>query len=159
MPENKKTPRTEALRKALDNKPKVVQPSAPPLHPKAKVAAAATPTLPKKQNPRSAAARDARSKERGRVPLYTTWSLEWMGDRVEGQMQLWDATGELVTSFSHKAEGVFRLLEELDIRFWNWFVKDATDDQKKRLGFAPNPPVPAPFVDPSAAAGTDAASP
>lgn len=114
----------------------------------------------KKQNPRSAKARDERAKRRGRLPKGVTLSVEWDGLEANcwhGEMTLWGPTaintGEPVKTFQHKADGLFRLCEELDIMFWNWLSSPGDEDIKAKLVFAPEPPVPEKFVNPEASAG------
>ncbi len=99
-----------------------------------KVAAAAT---PKKVNPRSAAARDARAKQRGRMPVGTTDGAEWDGKTWAGFIKVYWSNGNVMHQILHSADGRFRLAEELDIAFWEWYAKTADDKQKAGLTFAP----------------------
>lgn len=168
MAESKKTPRTDQLRQALANRPK------PAPKPHAPVAAAATPK-PKKANPRSAKARDERANVRGRLPICTFSSQHWDGENYTGVLVVnepppgveafgdivndkeWDQATKprRVKAFHHKADGLFRLMEELDIMFWEWYAKESTSEERKRLKFAQNPPAPAPFPRPSTSGGTE----
>lgn len=120
------------------------------------VAAAATPKKPKKEkdNPRSYKARDARSKTRGRLPVNATVTAVWMGSEWRGGLDIYKENDELIKRIRHQAEGLFRLMEELDIMFWEWFAKEASAEEKARLVFAPHPPEPAPWPDPSSPEGT-----
>lgn len=103
-----------------------------------KVAAAAT---PKKPNPRSAEARDARAKSRGRLPINAFGNWFWDGKSFSGELKiqtLFDAAEpRMIKLFSHTADGQFRLMEELDIMFWEWYAKKATVEDKAQLVFAP----------------------
>lgn len=177
MAEKKPTPKTEALKKALANR----QPK-PPAAKKAPVAAAAT--RPKAENPRSAKARDARRERRGRLPQGTQVWAEWDGKEYVGKLYAVGpapknaiyATGGTVLGvvypaaqieylptpvkeFIHKADGLFRLMEELDVMFWNWLAAPGDEEIKARLVFAPRPPAPEPWPSPEAGAGTGAAAP
>lgn len=103
----------------------------------------------KKVNPRSAAARDARAKARGRLPENTFiatffangfWNADmrfgFTGDMTEhvGQREAMIHM-ERCKKLTHKADGLFRCLEELDIMFWEWFAAPGDEDVKKRLVF------------------------
>lgn len=132
------------------------------------VAAAATPKK-KKNNYRTAKARDLRTKSRGRMPVNTELWSAWDGNKWVGKLYVrtvppgvgnsedivndmeWEeaVVPKKVKEFNHEADGLFRLMEELDIMFWEWLAKEATADQKARLVFAPDPPVPAPWPNPS----------
>jgi hypothetical protein len=148
MSGQKKPTRTEQMRVAIANGKK------------AKVAAAPTPPWvkatpvpdasnePKKErsfNHRTAKARDARAKARGRLPVKTNLraafnGVEWFGELfVDGDAGLW------VKTFAHKADGLFRLMEELDIMFWDWFTR-APKEEKERLTFVTDPPPPQPWT-------------
>lgn len=142
----KNTPKTNALRKALADRP-----AAKP------VAAAATqPAKKAKPNPRTAKARDERAKARGRLPLWTQVDAVWNGTCYVGRLIVFEEVKttplqvkletNLVKSFRHTADGLFRLMEELDVMFWNWFAT-ATEAERARLHFAPDPPKPQPWVD------------
>jgi hypothetical protein len=97
----------------------------PPPKP-AKVAAAATPAA-KKPNPRSAAARDARAKARGRLPVNTVVAGEWRGDQYYGTFTLYCPRATRLKVFSHYADGLFRLMEEMDVMFWDWMAHPEID--------------------------------
>lgn len=162
MAEPNKISKLEAMRKAIQEKPRT-QPDRPPQSNKTgKVAAAVTPAGPKKPrriNPRSAPARDLRAKTRGRLPDYTTFDAEWNGKEWSGELAVWVRLPYinervLEMSFIGTADGLFRLAEELDIKFWEWYAKEATDEQKTRLVFAPESPAPAPYQSPSRPDGT-----
>lgn len=92
----------------------------------ARVAAAA-----KKSNPRTAEARDARAKARGRLPC--GWGVEahWNGKEWVGQARVQYETGSLAPmvawEFTHKSDGLFRLMEEIDVEFWQWAASHPED--------------------------------
>lgn len=120
------------------------------------LAAAATTTSWK--NKRSAKARDARAKARGRLPNATVVTFQWGGAAWNGDMRLFGRFGQSVGHFMHASDGLFRCAEELDVMFWEWFTTAATEGEKRLLVFAPDPPAPAPWPNPEAAAGTAPAS-
>lgn len=90
------------------------------------VASDAKPAVPKKPKvERSAKARDARAADRGRLPSGSKFETEYDGDKKEWSGKLLVFTEEMFgtpvyMTFHHKAEGVFRLLEELDVMYWEW---------------------------------------
>lgn len=97
----------------------------PPKLPPWQVAAAAT---AKKPNPRSAAARDARAKARGRLPVTTTFTTVYLGrGQHEGAMRV--PYMGVAKEFIRRSDGLFRLIEELDIEFWNWFATLDADEK------------------------------
>lgn len=105
-------------------------------------AATGTTTAPPKPGERSAEARDARAKARGRLPAGTVIHGAWVGATWIMTMSI--RAGVLhpcLKSFTHSAPdgGLFRTLEELDIRFWEWFASDADKEIKAVLHFAPEP--------------------
>lgn len=78
---------------------------------------AATGPPPKKH---SAQARDAKHRARGRLPDGSTFCV-----RYSAASKTWSGTLEVLASDAspaynagHTADGVFRLLEELDIMYW-----------------------------------------
>lgn len=104
--------------------------------------------VPPKPSDRSAEARDARAKTRGRLPVGSwataTWSgVAWLAvlnvvctvETIAGRTEV------VAKSFTHSAPdgGLFRTLEELDIQFWEWFASDADKEVKAMLHFAPEP--------------------
>ena len=112
----------------------------------------------KKKNPRSWKSRDARGKTRGRLPDNTLMSGRWSGTEWVGSMEVYTKDGDTLYTLEHQADGLFRLMEEMDIKFWNWFAHDATVGQKGSLAFAPHPPAPAAWVSPGTQEGTGSAS-
>lgn len=151
MEEINKPTRLEKMRDALKNKPKAVKTEKK--QKTGKVAAAATPAkvadgppVPKKPNHRAAKARDERAKKRGRMPVGSTVHAAWDGTKWVGSMVI-PYSGGLggydSRVFTHESDGLFRLMEELDVTFWQWYAKEATDEEKKRLVFALRPPAPA----------------
>ena len=133
-----------------------------------KVAAAATPkkenrSKPRaryvKDHPRSANAREERMKTRGRLPDRTTATATYLTGRWYGNITVWDSKCSAVRSFLHEAEGLFRLMEELDVMFWEWYAQRATDAEKARLVFAPLLPESAPEPYPVGPGSTAVASP
>ena len=107
-----------------------------------KVAAAATKKV--RNNPRSAKARDARAKARGRLPTGTTISTEFNGKDWDGELCVFDTDGRLMHSIIHRAEGHFRLSEELDVHFWNWFSQQPPII-KAQMAFSTESPKPEPY--------------
>lgn len=114
----------ELMAKALEEQKKIQANKKPaPAPPKA------TPNSPTQfkvgekppKSQRSKAAREARAKTRGRVPhktkILATW-YEAMG-KWGGIMTVSNGP-----SISHEAPGVFQLLEELDIMYWEWVAKE-----------------------------------
>lgn len=108
-------------------------------------AAAAVPPEPSE---RSAAARDARAKARGRLPVGSWATVVWNGadwiavlNVVCAVETLAGRTEAVAKSLTHSAPdgGLFRTLEELDIKFWEWFASDADKEVKAMLHFAPEP--------------------
>jgi hypothetical protein len=83
---------------------------------------------------RSAAARDARHKTRGRLPIgFQIFILPWDG-------KAWTITGAITGKLGEDkpawsktivADGLFRALEELDMAFWEWKVTLSEEEQKK----------------------------
>lgn len=85
---------------------------------------------PKSQ--RSAAARDARSKTRGRLPLDAYFTSL---DQFERDGKRWWGTTLIVPNgdgskeFKHEANGLWQLLEEIDVMYWEW-VAAKTSERK-----------------------------
>lgn len=99
------------------------------------------PAMPRPSE-RSAAARDARAKVRGRLPVNSAYSAAWTGAAWSGLLVLRAGLlGRHVKTFQHSAEdgGLFRTLEELDIKFWEWFAAPGDEAVKALLQFAPEP--------------------
>lgn len=171
MPDEK-FKRTNEVRKALAHRPVPARQPLPPPKPKVKP----DPKAIKKVNPRSAKARDARALARGRLPIGTAWTTRWDGQVVTGVLCLFtvppgiEAYGgdivndfemdeatkpKLVKAFNTQGDGVFRVMEELDVMFWNWFAAAGDEAAKARLVFSPNPPAPAPMPAPGSEESTD----
>lgn len=109
-------------------------------------AAAKKPEVPKKPNPRSAAARDARAKARGRLPQESYYESKYLNGQYVGRLVLHTVVlgGDPgsnplvpVKEFRHSADGLFRFMEELDVMFWNWFAADGDGEIKRLLTFDP----------------------
>ncbi len=151
---NKREQMKRAIDDAKKSRPKVAAAATPP---PAKVAAAASgggqndggkteskkPGKPK----RSARARDARAKARGRLPSHTQVIAWWDGNRWVGSILLFtEATAEKqaeqVRVFKHTSDGLFRLMEELDVMFWEWFTAPGDEEIKALLVFNPDAPDP-----------------
>ncbi len=113
---------------------------------KPKVAAAATPPKPppklSTKPKRSAAARDARAKARGRLPVRTAVGAEWTGEKWAGWMKVYWGNGNVMHHIVHEADGLFRLLEEMDVRMWDWIADAANADRVAALVFNPDAPDP-----------------
>lgn len=116
--------------------------------PVAAAANLAEPKPPKKENPRSSMARDARAKKRGRLPECTRIEASFAAGTWLGKVFVHDKNANCIMYFEHAADGLFRLMEELDVRFWQWFISLGEEsDIKKSLVFAPhksNKPEPMP---------------
>lgn len=90
---------------------------------------------PKSQ--RSAAARDARAKTRGRLTGGSYFEATYSSANKRWNGSLYVALAEPVSGpedykvFSHGAPGLFQLLEELDVMYWEWVAsqKGASDDK------------------------------
>jgi hypothetical protein len=156
MSEPKKFSRTESIKDSIARS-KAMQQSAPqhglqpvprapfkkggkPFKPKAPQ----KPAGPKKLNPRSAKARDARAAARGRLPDNFVTQELWTGTVYKGYAAARDGKGNVVWDLNCDAKGMFELREAMDIAFWNWFAT-APDAEKSRLVFNPDPPKPDPF--------------
>lgn len=154
-------------RRPVHPPPKPPPKATPPRpNPPAKVAPpVATVATPKEKrgNPRTAKARDARMKTRGRLPDRTMLRCAWDGVRWVGTIELygskWRATGGPSHVINLLSDGLFRLMEELDVAFWEWWAKPGDEAIKALLTFAPNPPAPARWESPGEGAGTAPASP
>lgn len=105
---------------------------------------AAAATVPKRKKPsRSAPARDARAWARGRLPRETHVSAVWTGKMWAGSLTAYGADGVAVFRVSMARDGQFRLMEEMDVLFWEWFASpEAVSEGKDRLVFAPDPQPP-----------------
>lgn len=122
---------------------KAQKPQSKPAKKAVKVAAAATPEGPKKPNPRSAAARDARAKARGRLPNMVTVELAhcdglWSGAMRINYWQPKDGGGRSLQSviFTTRSKGQFETAEALDVLFWAWFVAAGDEPIKALLEFS-----------------------
>ena len=133
MSEQNKNSNVQRMREAIKNRPPLKKPSL--LH---KPTAAA-----KKHNPRTFKARDERAKKRGRLPTNVRVEATWDGEKWVGLIECREPDMYPIIVLGHQADGLFRLMEELDIKFWQWYSKEATADQKAKLIFAPSPPAPA----------------
>lgn len=149
----KKPTRTEQMRVAIANGKKAkVAAAATPAAPKATVVPAATDKGPKKErsfNHRTSKARDARAKARGRLPVGANFHSAWDGTSHQGSLVVPlvpELDGRDCKVFVHSTDGLFRLMEELDIMFWAWFVKEATVEEKAKLVFVTDPPPPQPWT-------------
>lgn len=172
---NKKPSQTSRIRETLakhkeDKKVATVATPAKTAAPKVATVASSNTVLqaPKKPtNKRSAKARDLRMKVRGRLPVNAQFFSVWNGVKHEGRLTVYTVPpgidnykgGDIVNDmemdeatvpvsvkkFFHKAEGVFRLMEELDVMFWEWYAKVATAEEKAKLVFAPDPGRPEPY--------------
>lgn len=142
---SKKQAMQDAIKRHMESKKPDKSPK-PPALPKSQVVAAST-QEPKKPNPRTSRARDERSAKRGRLPERTLVGATFDGSgQWLGHMTLWDCKGNgPIKTFLHEADGLFRLMEELDIQFWNWFATKVDDEIKAKLVFLSQPPAPAPF--------------
>lgn len=163
MPADRNLPNRQRMRDAIASKPQAKPAQQPPKTDKVAakpVATVATSPFPKKKNPRTVKAREARAAQRGRLPNDTSINTRWNGTRWSGMMALRKVNVFVpIKELVHETDGLFRLMEELDIMFWNWMATKGDEDIKALLVFAPNPPVPAPWQTPEAAAGTAPASP
>lgn len=71
---------------------------------------------------RTAAARDARMPTRGRLPLTSQFLTVMLETCWEGALRVpvdYDGV-RAVKEFIHRSPGVFQLLEELDVMYWEW---------------------------------------
>lgn len=122
-------PSKDELRKAIENgrkksaKPvQAPKPKVPPTKPKPFVAG----EKPSKRQ-RSAAARDARMKTRGRLP--NTASVEAVWDSKNGEwfghivVPVQDPAG-IMTQFTARKPGLFELCEALDVLYWEWVAQE-----------------------------------
>lgn len=170
---NKKPSQTSRIRETLEKhkqEKKVATVATPAKKADKKVATVASSNrvlqTPKKPNPRSVKARDLRAKARGRLPVGTRMFTHWAGSIWEGRLIVYtvppgvegygdDIVNEMeydaatvpkaVREFVAKADGLFRLMEELDVMFWTWLATVATEEEKAKLVFAKEPPKPEPY--------------
>lgn len=106
--------------------------AAPPAKPKPPVAAAAK---PKSDKPgRSAKARDERAKRRGRLPFGYSIEAHWYEGGWVAEAKVSYATGPLAPMVAydarHRSDGLFRLMEEMDVMFWEWVAANPDDAAK-----------------------------
>lgn len=106
---------------------------AKPVPEKVAAAATVTPPVPKKVNPRSAAARDERAKKRGRLPQDTRVYAEVRDSVWNGRMFVLGEGNAVIKSFSSSGTGQFETLEKLDVMFWDWFTSGADELSKASL--------------------------
>jgi len=145
----KPTPKTELVKRALANRPAPQQKTLAQLDAERRKAEAASkrppkpPPAPRKPNWRSARARDERAARRGRAPIGYWVEAYWDGLRWNGVATVQTANEATVYTQTHSADGLFRLMEELDVKFWEWFAQ-AQPDVRAALRFAESPPAPEP---------------
>lgn len=112
----------ERVQKALEDAKKMATPKGKRITPKPD----APKPLAKGEKPskrqRTAAARDARMPTRGRLPVRTMFQhVKFLGDRWTGEMKVpIDNEEQEWKTFTGEAPGVFQLLEELDVMYWEW---------------------------------------
>lgn len=97
----------------------------------------------KKAYRRSARARDLRMATRGRLPNGVEVTARYYGGKWAGVMRVIcpsDRSKDEV--FEHLADGLFRLMEELDVKFWEWCALNPDRATGLRWG-ASVPPEPA----------------
>lgn len=126
----------DRMKKAIEERAKK-KPGAKPVakpDPKAVVEAAST---QKRPNWRSARARDARAKERGRLPHGTRIETTYLGRGVVSGVMTVPAldSGETMFSVSLSGDGHFELSERLDVAFWEWMASPDGDAARPYLTF------------------------
>lgn len=112
----------ELMAKALEDQKKKKNPPKPPPAPVKAFKVGEKP--PKKQ--RSKESREARAKTRGRLPAAAQF-VTIMREDGKWDGWLWIPIGPKksdVMEFHHIAPGVFQLLEDLDIMYWEWVAKE-----------------------------------
>lgn len=112
----------ELMAKALEEQKKKKNPPKPPPTPVKAFKVGEKP--PKKQ--RSKESREARAKTRGRLPAGCRFELEWNHEKQnwKGRLSFTEGDGLYTRNIFHEAPGVFQLLEELDIIFWERVAKE-----------------------------------
>jgi hypothetical protein len=148
----RKFSKLEEMKKAIANKPKPPAKKSP--EKKKHVETVSTPK-PKKANWRSAKSREKRAEKRGRLPIETKVQAVWNGHRWRLALAV-PVSGQEDHVIYHQADGLFRGLEELDVKFWEW-VAELTAADRLRLSFAQNPPAPESAPVPSPGGSAEAA--
>ncbi len=81
---------------------------------------------------RSPKARDARMKTRGRLPAGSEFKdVKWDGDQWRGRLvvplPLSSGPPEVGSDFRGRADGLFALLESLDVMYWECIAKEEAE--------------------------------